>query len=259
MEEKKTYSRASMNLIRFFCIIGIVVEVLCVIRLFLRSEFTLGFYEIKTAADFFTSDFCLFVIDSFSFLIFVILLFVPKNFVLFALVAFIYSFKIIAVETVSENPIGLLLYMLGVSCLIYKGVYRKFMGFKIFFTIFFYLGLVSFSFRFGLLCLINSLIITLGYGLTFLATLFFVVNFLKIIYVKRTARIWNLSQYPELTERDKEWLKQILDEKRYEEIAKESGITVGTLKNRMHQIYSIVGIEDRISLLATYGGYEVTF
>ena len=33
------------------------------------------------------------------------------------------------------------------------------------------------------------------------------------------ARVWDLSQYPELTERDKEWLKQILEERRYEEIA----------------------------------------
>ena len=46
---------------------------------------------------------------------------------------------------------------------------------------------------------------------------------------------------------------------KYEEIAGDSGITVGTLKNRMHQIFNIVGIEDRIQLLATYGGYEVKF
>ena len=79
------------------------------------------------------------------------------------------------------------------------------------------------------------------------------------MHVKKTARVWDLSQYSGLTSRDKEWLKQILEEKRYEEIAKDSDVTVGTLKNRMHQIFSIVGITDRISLLATYGGYEVKF
>ena len=71
--------------------------------------------------------------------------------------------------------------------------------------------------------------------------------------------MWDLSQYPGLTTRDKEWLRDILKEKRYEEIATASGVTVGTLKNRMHQIFNIVGVEDRISLLATYGGYEVKF
>ena len=103
------------------------------------------------------------------------------------------------------------------------------------------------------------MIVSLGYGLVFLVTLFFTANFLKIVHAKKTARIWDLSQFPELTQRDKEWLKQIIEEKRYEEIAKDSGVTVGTLKNRMHQIFNIVGIEDRISLLGTYGGYEVKF
>ena len=51
----------------------------------------------------------------------------------------------------------------------------------------------------------------------------------------------------------------LLEEKKYEEIAAASGVTVGTLKNRMHQIFNIVGITDRIALLATYGGYEVKF
>lgn len=259
MDKKNKYSKSSLNLIRFFCIIGIVVEALCILRLFLRSDFTLGIFTIKSTADFFNSDLYLEIIDTFSFIIFVTLLFVPQKFELFALVAFIYSFKIIAVETVVDNPVGLLLYMLGVSCLLYKGAYKKHPHTKTAITLIFYMILVFFSLRLGILYFINSLVITLGYGLAFLTTVFFTVNFLKIVYVRRTARVWDLSQYEELTMRDKEWLKQILDEKKYDEIAKESGITVGTLKNRMHQIFNIIGIEDRISLLATYGGYEVKF
>ena len=101
--------------------------------------------------------------------------------------------------------------------------------------------------------------ITLGYGLTCLAAIFFTVNFLKIICESKTARILDLSQYPELTLRDKEWLRDIIEEKKYEDIARDSGITIGTLKNRMHQIFLVIGVEDRIQLLATYGGYEVKF
>ena len=259
MENKGKYSKSALNLIRFFCIIGFIVENLCILRLFMRSGLTLGIPNIDSLGDFWLSDFCLTIIDSASLIIFIILFFVPSKFEMFAIVAFIYSFKIIGVETVVENPVGLLLYMLGVSCLLYKGFFKKHAHIKTTILLLFYFILLAHSLRFGLLCLINSLVITLGYGLTFLATVFFVVNFLKIIYVKRNARIWDLSQYPDLTERDKEWLKQILEEKRYEEIARDSGITTGTLKNRMHQIFNIIGIEDRISLLATYGGYEVKF
>ena len=53
---KKDYSRSQKSLIRFFCILGIVVEVLCVIRLFLRSDYNLGIPKINTIADFFNSD-----------------------------------------------------------------------------------------------------------------------------------------------------------------------------------------------------------
>ena len=259
MKEKTKYSRSSLNLIRFFCILGIVVEVLCITRLFLRSDFTLGFFDIKTLNDFLISDLFLEIIDSASFIIFVVLLFIPEQFELFAIVAWIYSFKIIALETVVENPVGLLLYLLGISTLLFKGCYKKHPHTKSILTVVFYMALVCCSLRFGILCFINSMVITLGYGLAFLATVFFTVNYLRIIYVRKNTRVWDLSQYPELTNRDKEWLKQILDERRYDEIAKDSGITVGTLKNRMHQIFNIIGIEDRISLLATYGGYEVKF
>ena len=107
--------------------------------------------------------------------------------------------------------------------------------------------------------LINSLIASFGYVIIYLVTIFFFANFLKMIHMTKTARVWDLSQYPELTQRDKEWLRDILEEKRYEEIATASGITVGTLKNRMHQIFNIVGIQDRIQLLGTYSGYEVKF
>ena len=256
---KKDFSRSQINLIRFFCVIGIIVEVLCILRLFIRSDFTLGVPAINSISDFCNSDLFLEIIDSASLIVFIVLLFFPKKFVLFSLVAFIYSFKIIAVETVVENPLGIILYNLGVSCLLFKGFYQKNNHIKTYATLLLYLALISLSLRFGLLCFINSIVYTLGYGLAFLVSIFFVVNFLKIVYDNKTARILDLSQYPELTLRDKEWLRDILDEKKYEEIANDSGITVGTLKNRMHQIFLVIGVEDRIQLLANYGGYEVKF
>ena len=190
---------------------------------------------------------------------FIILLFVPQHISIFALISFMYSFKIILVDTLAELPLGQLLYFLGLSCLLFLGFFKTKRAFKIITSILLNIVLIGFSARYGVLVCINSYIASFGYSLVFLVTLFFTTNFFRNIHIQKTARIWNLAQYPELTQRDKEWLKQILDEKKYEEIANESGITVGTLKNRMHQIFSIVGIEDRISLLATYGGYEVRF
>ncbi len=251
------YSNSAKALIRFFCINGILVEVLCIIRLFLRTNFDLDIPEIMNLKTFLSSDLNIAIVDFASLFFFIILLFVPQHISIFALISFMYSFKIILVDTLAELPIGQLLYLTGISCLLYLGYFKNRRILKIIISITLNFILIGFSARFGAIVCINSFIASIGYSLVFLVGIFFTTNFLKLIHVKRTARIWDLTQYPELTSRDRQWLKQILDEKKYEEIASESGVTVGTLKNRMHQIFNVVGIEDRTSLLATYSGYEV--
>ncbi len=253
------YSKSAKNLIRFFCINGIIVEVLCILRLFLRTNFTLDIPEIINLKTFLESDLNIAIVDFTSLAFFIFLIFFPQHISCFAIIAFLYSFKIIIVDTLAANPIGQLLYLLGVSCLIYIGFFKTHRACKIVCSVILNHVLIAFSARFGALVCINSFIVSFGYSLALLVTLFFTTNFMRQIHIKKTARIWDLSQYPELTQRDKEWLKQILEEKRYEEIASSSGVTVGTLKNRMHQIFTVVGIEDRISLLSTYGGYEVKY
>ena len=256
---KINYSKSAKNLIRFFCINGIVVELLCILRLFLRTKFTLDIPEISNLSTFFNSDLNIAIVDFVSLVLFIIVFFFPHQIVFFAIISFLYSFKIILIDTLANNPIGQPLYFLGIACLLYIGFYKTHRVFKIVFSVLFNFLLIAHSARFGSDVLISSLITSFGYALVVLVTVFFIVNFLKIIHQQRTARIWDLSQYPELTTRDKEWLRDILEEKRYEEIATASGITVGTLKNRMHQIFNIVGIQDRIQLLGTYSGYEVKF
>ena len=254
-----TYSKSAKNLIRFFCINGIIVELLCILRLFLRTNFTLEVHDIINLKTFLESDLNIAIVNSISLLLFIFVYIAPKHISIFALISFLYSFKIILVDTLAENPIGQPLYFLGISCLLYLGYYKNHRALKIILSVVVNFILIGTNARFGAIVCINSFISSFGYALVFLVTLFFAANFLRYVHAKKTARIWDLSQYPELTQRDKEWLRDILDEKKYEEIATDSGITVGTLKNRMHQIFNIIGIEDRISLLATYGGYEVKF
>jgi len=256
---KIVYSKPAKNLIRFFCLNGIIVELLFILRLFLRTDLTLNVHEITNLKTFLEADLTIAIIDIVSLIAFIVLIFLPEQIVFFSMIAFLYSFKIIVVDTLAVNPIGQPLYLLGVSCLIYSGWYKRFRLAKILGSVIFNLILIGTSARYGALVCVNSYIASFGYSLILLVTLFFTTNFMRFVHIQKTARIWDLSQYPDLTQRDKEWLRDILDEKRYEEIANDSGITVGTLKNRMHQIFNIVGIDDRISLLATYGGYEVKF
>lgn len=254
-----TFSRTTKNLIRFFCFNGIIVEILWLIRFLVQTNFTLGLSEITSIHAFFMSDLNTAVINTISLIFFIILLFLPRHFIIFAIISFLYSFKIMIIDTVAKYPIGQLLYLMGIACIVFLGLFRTHRMLKIISSFLINYIAIGHSIRFGVDVLINSIISAIGYSLVFLVTLFFAASFFRFLYTTKHARVWDLSQYPELTNRDKEWLKQILDERKYDEIAFDSGITVGTLKNRMHQIYNIVGIEDRISLMATYGGYEVKF
>ena len=254
-----TYSKYSKALIRFFCVNGFIVEFLYILRLLFRTNFNLEIPEINSMLTFLDSDLNIAIVNLVSLIFFIIVFIFPKQIECFAIISFLYSFKIILVDTLAKNPIGQPLYFMGISCLLFIGFYKKHRIFKILFTIILNFILIGHSVFYGADVLIHSLIISFSYALVFLVTLFFTTNFLKLVHMQKTARIWDLSQFPELTQRDKEWLRDILEEKKYEEIAAASGVTVGTLKNRMHQIFNIVGMEDRIQLIGTYSGYEVKF
>ena len=254
-----TFSKPAKYLIRFFCVNGIIVELLRILFLLLHTDFNLGIPEITNFSTFLTSDLLIFIVNAVSFIFFIVLLFVPKFISFFAIISFLYSIKIIIVDTLAANPFGQLLYFIGISCLLFLGHYHKHRLIKIVSSILFNMLLIATNARFGAMICIKSYIVSLGYSLALLVIVFFTTNFLRLVHDKKTARIWDLSKFPELTLRDKEWLKQILEEKKYEEIANESGVTVGTLKNRMHWIFNVVGISDRIDLISTYSGYEVRF
>ena len=256
---KITFSNPAKSLVRFFCLNGFLVEFLGLLRVFLRTHFQFNFSEINSMTAYFNSDFSILIVDSISLLLFIFVFIVPEKIGFVAIISFLYSFKIILIDTLAKNPLGQPLYLLGISCLLYSGFYKNHRLLKIILSVLFNFLLVGYSIRYGVDVLLQSFIISVGYGLVLLASIFFTTNFLRLVHARRTARVWDLSQYPDLTQRDKEWLKDILDEKKYEEIANDSGITVGTLKNRMHQIFNIIGIEDRIQLIASYSGYEVKF
>ena len=105
------FSKSSKNLIRFFCIDGIIVEILGILR-----------------------------------------------FILFSIISFLYSFKIILIDTIVKYPIGQLLYLMGTSCLVYLGLFRYHRLPKIITTILINYILIAHSIRFGVDVLINSII-----------------------------------------------------------------------------------------------------
>lgn len=163
-----TFSKTAKNLIRLLCINGIIVEVLCILRLFIQTDFTLEIESITNLHTFMMSDLNTAIVNGVCLIFFFIFLFVPQHFYIFAIISFLYSFKIILVDTIAKYPIGQLLYLMGTACLVFLGFFRYHRNIKIVITILTNYILIFHNIKFGFDVLLSSLITAIGYNLVFL-------------------------------------------------------------------------------------------
>jgi len=257
LKVKNIYSPNVLRMFRFFATLGIIAEFFYLSRLLNTMSYHFSWPATHTLDAFLASNEGLFAANSICLIIFIVLLFVPQCIELVAVIAFYFSFTYLITPALGKKPLGTLLYLLGVSSLVLRGMYRKHTKAKVLTTITIYILLTISDIRFGLPQMLDSIIDSLGLLLAYAVSMVFFVHFLRSMHMNKIQKVLDLSQYPELTDRDKQWIRAILKDTKYEDIAKESGITIGTLKNRMHQIFTIIGVADRVGLLATYGGYEI--
>lgn len=64
----------------------------------------------------------------------------------------------------------------------------------------------------------------------------------------------DLTEYPDLTERDKEWIELALSQEKYDSIARRYNLSPNYVKNRMRVIFKILEVPDRLSLISEYSG-----
>ncbi|HOS31405.1 MAG TPA: hypothetical protein PLR39_11380 [Treponemataceae bacterium] len=63
-----------------------------------------------------------------------------------------------------------------------------------------------------------------------------------------------LREYPDLLERDKVFLKAVFAGEKFDYIASSNSMAPGTLRNRMREVYKIIGVADKTELLIRYSG-----
>lgn len=258
MDTKKLYSKKMLHTYRIFSIIGLIISVINVF-FDIKEEFPLSPYFpfFLTAETFF--NFIQNVICSFTF---IVLIFKPQKFEYISIMSFLYTIQIIVLEDNSNNIMGLFMYLLGISSFLIRGFFKKNRKLKYILSAILYLLLCTAKLRFGYYIFIHYLIQTLGFSLVFAITLFFILEYFnqqvkKVDNQNTQQNILDLSQFPELTDRDKLWIHKVQSDAKYETIAKESNVSLGTMKNRMHQIFKIIDVPDRISFLSVYGGYTI--
>ena len=66
-------------------------------------------------------------------------------------------------------------------------------------------------------------------------------------------------KYPDLKKRDAEWLAAIIQKTKYEAIAIDSSLSVGTVKNRFRIIFDELCVGDKQGFLNKYSDFEILY
>lgn len=177
----------------------------------------------------------------------------PYKFELVAVFAFLYTGILLYAD-----PLNLLcvpIFFLGVLSLYFRGLLRRNKGPKIV-CVSAGIVLVLFSnYRYGRIFFLDDFCSKLcGCVVCLLMFMFILIERNKN---SSGARVLDLSRYPELTERDKAWIVLALSQEKYDTIARKYKLSPNYVKNRMRILFRILGVPDRLALLASFGGYEV--
>lgn len=74
-----------------------------------------------------------------------------------------------------------------------------------------------------------------------------------------TDKVLNLADYAETTKRDAEWLTLVQQGVKYEAIAIDFELTLGTVQNRLNKLYHLLETGDRIGFLSIYSNAKIVY
>lgn len=242
MSSTKLYSKKMLNVFRIIAFVCFLVLLVAQIIHFIEKEpYTLN----------------IIIINFLNLLLFLLMVIMPQRFGLMAISSFSYAVFILTTEHLGNNPMGFFMYILTFVFLLARGFFRKrkFLKISAAIVVFFILFSTEY-FLDSKFFLSRDLIESIAYGLVLFLIIFFTVQ-----YVLQTGnsseKTLDLSKFPELTARDKEWLRLVQQETKYDVIAKQYNMSFGAVRNRFHQIYKIIDVSDRIGFMAAYGGYTL--
>lgn len=196
--------------------------------------------------------FLIYTLDAF---VLTFLIFVPSQFWLFGVMSIFYSATVFIDQP--QNNMGILIFLVGILVLALTGFFQKRGKIKtILFSIFFILLILS-EIRFGRHIFIVSVFskILFSFTVALILLLAFHLSLGKLIFT--SDKILDLSAFPDLTMRDAEWIELILQETKYDTIARKYNLSEGTVKNNFARIFKILNVSDRIHFMSVYGGCKI--
>ena len=232
---------------------ALIYRCISIVAAILISAVTV-FFMITGAYSF--TDFRLYI-NLFSLVFVVVSIMWPVKIEFLATVSLVYAVEILLTTPLRENLMGFMMYVLTCAILFSRGFFRKKRIEKIIVAIIIFFGLFATELRFGTSLFVESLFVLAEYSFVLFLIILFYYLYLRNQGKSPIEKELDLSLFPELTDRDKEWIELILLETKYSTIASQYKITEGAVKNRMRLIFKTLDVSDRIGFMATYGGYKI--
>lgn len=151
------------------------------------------------------------------------------------------------------------MYFLGVSTLSIRGFYNTQKKNKYSCTVIIYFLLWLISLKYGIKVFVNEIFERVAYTFPLAITTIFLQEQRKFSSYEKDERILNLAEYPKLYARDAKWLNMIKNHIKYAAIASEDYVSIGTVKNRLHEIYSILEVADKQGFLDRYADSTIIY
>ena len=209
---------------------------------------------------FFQKDYaCIFglICGPLSILILIFVILKPQRLALFVPPLILYSLSN-AIGNVSP-AFPMIFLELAAVLLWVRGFFKYHRGIKITGLVIFYLITVLLYLRFGWAYFAQQLLEILQLLLISFCIIFIIYEYMKAQAQPVKEKILNIAEYPETTERDAKWLSLVQQGVKYEAIAIDYELTLGTVQNRLNKIYHILETGDRIGFLSIYSNTEIVF
>jgi len=235
---------------QFLLFIKIVSVFFIAILLYLTAH---AFYDVFVLHDYP----CLFglIFGPLSLVIIVFVMFNPEKLALFVPSLLFFS---VSNSIGNSNPAFPIIFMELAALLLWvRGFFKTRRTLKIFALVLIYVIPLLFSLRSGFKFFASQLFDIVQIILITFCIIFILYEYLKAQTVPD--KVLNLADYAETTKRDAEWLALVQQGVKYEAIAIDFELTLGTVQNRLNKLYHLLETGDRIGFLSIYSNAKIVY
>lgn len=250
MKETNIYSKSVHAIIR---IISLVATIIFVISNTNRIK-TYGIKQLITM----DYEFFSLIINCIAIILFFVLIIFPTKLSLLSLIPFLYGVFILIFEP--YNNLGILMFGLSITTLYARGSFNKHTKTKNIIVFVIFVCLILSEIRFGKEIFLKCFIEKIVYSFTlFLFLFFFKAYIFDLFETKGSNKKLDIQKYSELKKRDAEWLAQIVNGVKYDTLAIDYNMSLGSVKNRLRVIFDELKVGDKQGFLNKYSDFEICY